>query len=86
MHNGGGSNLCLDIGNTPWQNPCSLEPAKSMPMCDTSLTFAQRVANLVGNLSLSEKMGCVVFACCVFSPLFVFHAVPHLPAVVCLFV
>jgi hypothetical protein len=45
---------CLDVGPTvnPYVNPCSMEPAASMPFCDTSLPLATRVANLVGNLTL----------------------------------
>ena len=30
-----------------------------MPMCDVSLSFAERVTSLVSNLTLAEKMGYV---------------------------
>lgn len=50
----GGQGWCLDVGPTvnPYVNPCTLEPAASMPFCDTTLPLATRVANLVGNLTL----------------------------------
>ncbi len=40
-----------------WVNPCSLSPAKSMPMCNMSLSFETRVANLVTSLTQAEKIG-----------------------------
>ena len=50
---------CLDVGATrnPYVDPCSLEPAKSMSFCDTSLPLETRVADLVANLTLDEKLG-----------------------------
>ena len=58
--NGGGSSLCLDVGKAPSVNPCSVPPASGMAMCDTTLSFQQRVSDLVGNLTVAEKM--VLFA------------------------
>ncbi len=55
--NGADSNLCLDFGESTWVNPCSLPPASGMAMCDTTLTFQQRVTDLVSNLTTAEKMG-----------------------------
>ncbi len=48
---------CLDAGPTLWTNPCSQAPASGMAMCDPTLTFQERVSDLVGNLTLQEKLG-----------------------------
>jgi hypothetical protein len=48
---------CLDAGAMPWVNPCSQAPASGMAMCDASLSFQERVSDLVGNLTLEGKAG-----------------------------
>jgi hypothetical protein len=49
--------LCLDAGPLLWSNPCSQAPASGMAMCDPTLSFQERVSDLVGNLTLEEKIG-----------------------------
>ncbi len=49
--------VCLDAGPMTWVNPCSLAPASAMAMCDPSLSFQERVSDLVGNLTMEEKAG-----------------------------
>ena len=56
----GVSGLCLDMGPVPWVSPCAHPPASTMVMCDTTLSFQQRVSDLVANLTVAEKM--VLFA------------------------
>jgi hypothetical protein len=40
-----------------WVNPCESQPAASMAMCDVTKPLAVRVANLVANLTVDEKIG-----------------------------
>ncbi len=60
ISSGAGPGLCLDVAQLPRTDPCALPPASSMAMCDTTLTFQERVTDLVGNLTLAEKVGLIV--------------------------
>jgi hypothetical protein len=53
------SGLCLDAGSNvpPPVRPCDVQPGKSMPFCDLTLSIEKRVTNLVANLSTAEKIG-----------------------------
>ena len=49
------SGLCLDLGRLPWGHGC-LDPAqRALPYCAPALPLADRVADLVGRLTVPEK-------------------------------
>jgi beta-glucosidase-like glycosyl hydrolase len=54
--------LCLDAGGNvpPPSRPCDLDPAKSLPFCNTALSYDQRVKDLLARLTVDEKMGLFV--------------------------
>ena len=50
------SGLCLDLGRPPWGHAC-LDPAqRALPYCDGAQPLAARVADLLGRLTLKEKV------------------------------
>ncbi len=49
--------FCLDVGYTLAPNPCVVQPGQAMPFCDVNAPVAVRVASLVANLTLDEKLG-----------------------------
>ena len=40
-------------------NPCLRAPFASLPFCDTSLSFAARVADAISRLDAAEKTACL---------------------------
>lgn len=52
------SGLCMQSGGStpPTPSPCDLEPGKSLPFCDYSLSMQARVKDLVGRMSTSDKL------------------------------
>lgn len=53
----GASGLCLDAGPLPSAHGCLDPSVRALPFCDASLAGAARVADLLGRLSLQEKIG-----------------------------
>ena len=50
------SQLCLDIGYAPWGHACLDAAQRTLPYCNAALTVDARVADLLGRLTLSEKI------------------------------
>lgn len=51
---GGPTNLCADAA--PPEAYCSLPPQSAWPFCDATLGLAERAADIVGRLTLSDKI------------------------------
>ena len=50
------SGLCLDLGRLPWGHGCVDPTQRELPYCDATQTVAARVADLLGRLTLKEKV------------------------------
>ena len=50
----GSPQLCADMG-TAWR-PCSAAPFVGMPFCDASLQLGARLDDLLGRITLQEKI------------------------------
>ena len=53
----GASGLCLDAGPLPSAHGCLDPSVRALPFCNASLAVAARVADLLGRLTLSDKIG-----------------------------